>query len=67
MDVYYYDDYDKDEVRDSIYEGLVAGLGDKYLVYYDEEAFNEFQVSTTGDYYGRSWTFTNADNGGYHQ
>lgn len=52
MDVYYYDDYDKDEVRDSIYEGLVAGLGDKYSVYYDEEAFNEFQVSTTGDYYG---------------
>lgn len=50
--VYYYNDMDLEEMRDSMYKGLVEGLGDKYSVYYNEEDYTELQLSTTGQYYG---------------
>lgn len=50
--LYYYNDIDIEEVQDSMYAGMIEGLGDKYSVYYDEEDFAELQVSTTGQYYG---------------
>ncbi len=52
MDVYYYEDYDLDDVQDSMYAGLVQGIGDKYSTYYNPEEYKESQVSTTGIYYG---------------
>lgn len=51
-DLYYYNDIELEEVKDSMYEGLVDGLGDKYSVYYNEEDYAELQLSTTGQYYG---------------
>lgn len=50
--LYYYNEADIEEMQDSMYHGLVEGLGDKYSVYYNEEDFTELQVSTTGQYYG---------------
>ena len=50
--VYYYNEMDIQEIKDSMYEGLVEGLGDKYSVYYNEEDYKEMQLSTTGQYYG---------------
>lgn len=50
--IYYYNDMDLEEIQDSMYEGLIEGLGDKYSVYYNEEDYSELQLSTTGKYYG---------------
>ena len=50
--VYYYNDADLEDMQDSMYEGLIEGLGDKYSVYYNEEDYAELQLSTTGKYYG---------------
>ena len=50
--VYYYNEMDLEEMQDSMYEGLIDGLGDKYSVYYNEEDYTELQLSTTGQYYG---------------
>lgn len=50
--VYYYNDMNQNEMRDSMYEGLIEGLGDPYSVYYNEEDYTELQLSTTGQYYG---------------
>ena len=50
--LYYYNDMDLEEVQDSMYKGLIDGLGDKYSVYYNEDDYTELQLSTTGKYYG---------------
>ena len=50
--LYYYNDMDTQEVQDSMYKGMIEGLGDRYSVYYNEEDFTELQVSTTGQYFG---------------
>lgn len=50
--LYYYNDMDLEEIQDSMCEGLIEGLGDKYSVYYNEEDYAELQLSTTGQYYG---------------
>lgn len=43
---------DNDDLRDGMYQGLMSALGDPYSTYYNEEAFNSFEQSTTGKYYG---------------
>ncbi len=50
--LYYYNDVEVEEIQNSMYEGLIEGLGDKYSVYYNEEDYTELQLSTTGQYYG---------------
>ena len=50
--VYYYNDANLEDMQDSMYEGLIEGLGDRYSVYYNEEDYTELQLSTTGKYYG---------------
>lgn len=50
--LYYYNDAEVAEIQDSMYKGLIEGLGDKYSVYYNEEDYTELQLSTTGQYYG---------------
>lgn len=52
MDLYYYEDYDVQDVQDGLLEGVVSGLGDKYSVYYTAEEYKEQQLSTSGTYYG---------------
>ena len=50
--VYYYNDVNLEDMQDSMYEGMIEGLGDKYSVYYNEDDYTELQLSTTGKYYG---------------
>lgn len=52
MDLYYYEDYDVQDVRDCLLEGEIKGLGDPYSVYYTADAYADQQVSTSGTYYG---------------
>jgi carboxyl-terminal processing protease len=52
VDVYYNDEYDKDELRDAIYKGTLDGLDDPYSIYYTADEYKDLQVSTQGNYYG---------------
>ncbi|MCR5272316.1 MAG: S41 family peptidase [Lachnospiraceae bacterium] len=52
IDMYYYEDVDDADLKEGLYEGLVAGIGDDYSGYYDEEAYANLQVSTKKVYGG---------------
>ena len=52
INIYYYEDFEKADLEESLYRGLVEGLEDPYSVYYTEEEYEELMVSTTGTYYG---------------
>lgn len=52
MNLYYYDEFDNETLKDGIYAGLVDAVGDKYSVYYTAEEYAESQVGMTGKYYG---------------
>ena len=49
---YYYEDADGEQLKQGMYEGLVASLGDKYSEYYTEEEFEAVNNSSTGHYTG---------------
>lgn len=52
IDLYYYDETDREDLKNGLYAGLLEGLSDKYSVYYTAEEYAESQVSMTGQYYG---------------
>lgn len=52
INIYYYEDFEKTDLEESLYKGLVEGLNDPYSVYYTEEEYEDLMVSTTGTYYG---------------
>ena len=52
MDLYYYEDYDIDAVRNGLYAGTLSGLGDPYSVYYTKEEYADLKIGTSGKYYG---------------
>jgi carboxyl-terminal processing protease len=52
ISTYYMDEYDVDELQESLIAGYVDGLGDKYTVYYTPEEYADLQISTSGTYYG---------------
>lgn len=52
MDLYYYEKFSKKDIKNGIYAGVLAGLGDPYSVYYTPEQFADQQVSTKGIYCG---------------
>lgn len=52
IDMYYYDETDKENLKDGLYAGLLEGIGDKYSVYYTKDEYEQSQVSMTGKYYG---------------
>lgn len=49
---YYLEDIDDSELEESLYHGLVDGLGDPYSTYYSEEEFEAVMEATEGIYYG---------------
>lgn len=49
---YYKEDFDKEELYDSAYEGLLKGLDDPYTVYYTKKQYESFMESTSGSYEG---------------
>ena len=58
INVYFYDEYEADDIRDGIYHGMVSALGDKYSAYYTAEEYEELQIDTNGTYYGIGATLT---------
>lgn len=52
VNIYYYEDFTKEQLEESLYKGLVEGLDDPYSVYYTKEEYEDMMVSTTGTYYG---------------
>ena len=50
--VLYDGEYDEDDLRNSLYAGLLDGLGDPYSTYYTAEEYADFQVSTSGSFCG---------------
>ncbi len=52
IDSYYLNEIDNEKIQDGMYKGLVDSLGDQYTVYYNEEEYKEFALSSSGTYYG---------------
>ncbi|MBQ6844991.1 MAG: PDZ domain-containing protein, partial [Agathobacter sp.] len=52
MNVYYYEDIDKETIAESLYSGLLNSLEDPYSVYYTAEEYEDMMVSTSGTYCG---------------
>lgn len=55
---YYLDEIDEQQIEDTMYTGLVAGLDDPYSVYYTEEELKTMEESTSGEYSGIGATLT---------
>ena len=49
---YYLEEYDKQELLEGMYGGLIEALGDPYSVYYTPEELNALMNQTQGIYYG---------------
>lgn len=52
MNIYYYGDFEKEDIYNSLYSGVLESLEDPYSVYYTPEEYKDMQVSTSGTYYG---------------
>ena len=52
MNIYYYGDFEKEDIYNSIYSGVMESLEDPYSVYYTPEEYEDMRVSTSGTYYG---------------
>lgn len=49
---YYKDDYEKEDLSDGIYSGMMRALKDPYSVYYTAEELEQLMQETQGIYYG---------------
>lgn len=49
---YYLDEVDREEVVDSLYAGVMYGLGDVYAAYYTEDEYASMMDATNGSYCG---------------
>ncbi len=52
MNIYYYDEFEKEDIYNSIYSGVLESLEDPYSVYYTPQEYEDMKVSTSGTYYG---------------
>ena len=55
---YYLGEIDDDQMEDYLYYGLVAGLGDPYAAYYNEEETQSMLDSSSGNYCGIGAVFS---------
>ncbi|MDR1664548.1 MAG: S41 family peptidase [Clostridiales bacterium] len=58
LDKYSINEYEREELMDSMYRGLLDGVGDPYTHYFDEEAFVAFTEQTEGVYAGLGMVVT---------
>ena len=52
MNIYYYGEFEKQDIYNSIYSGVMESLEDPYSVYYTKEEYEDMQVSTSGKFVG---------------
>lgn len=64
LDEHYLESLDDQELLDGAFHGLVSAVGDKYTRYYDEEEYQEYQESSSGQYVGIGVTVRLSQDGG---
>ena len=52
INAYYLDEIDAQQIVDTLYTGMVAGLDDPYSVYYTQEQLESMEEATSGEYAG---------------
>lgn len=52
IEQYYLEDVDEETMKDGIYAGMVASLGDPYSQYFSQEELEQLRQETQGIYYG---------------
>ena len=52
IDQAYLEEVDENELTESMYAGMIEGLGDPYSCYYTKEEYEEMMESTTGEFEG---------------
>lgn len=52
IDEYFLDDINQEYMEDSIYKGIVSGLGDEYAAYYTADEYAEILEKTSGTFCG---------------
>lgn len=52
IDKYFLDDIDQEKMEESLCQGMVAGLGDRYAAYYNIENYADMREKTMGNYCG---------------
>lgn len=52
IDEYFLDNINKEYMEESIYKGIVAGLGDEYAAYYTAEEYEDILEKTSGTFCG---------------
>ena len=52
MNIYYYEDFEREDIANALYSGLLNSLEDPYSVYYTAEEYEELMVNTSGTYCG---------------
>lgn len=52
IDTYFLDKIDDEKMADSVYKGIIDGLGDTYAAYYNKEEYQQIQESTSGVFCG---------------
>lgn len=63
LDSKYYEDYDKEALYESAYDGYVKGIGDPYTSYFSKEDFQLFMEDSAGSYEGIGVVVTFGENG----
>ncbi|MBR1634847.1 MAG: S41 family peptidase [Lachnospiraceae bacterium] len=48
----FYENVDDEELQEGLYKGLIEGVDDPYSEYYTKKEYEDFQISTTGNYAG---------------
>ena len=61
IDSTFYFDYDKDDIYEGIYKGMVKGLDDPYSEYMTEEEYKYFAETNAGSFYGVGITILDED------
>lgn len=64
IDRYYLDDIDSKTMADSVYKGIVNGLGDTYAAYYTTDEYKDITEKSSGTYCGiGAYVSTDPDTG----
>lgn len=64
IDKYYLDDINSETMADSVYKGIVNGLGDTYAAYYTADEYKDITEKSNGTYCGiGAYVSTDSDTG----
>lgn len=50
LDKYYVEDIDQGKLEDTLFAGMLAGVGDKYTYYMPKENLRQYLTNTNGNF-----------------